>query len=236
MFRPDRHDPAPRPRPDRTLALVLMAVTTLTVFYYLARADVVAVAGPAREFAAMTAPAVGFARHNLGALVLLGVAPLAFARLVCGLPPAALGFGAGDVSRGVAWIVVGVPVAVALARLSAGDPAMRAVYPLDPALRPGLDAFARHVAGQLAYYVAWEALFRGVLLFGLQGRLGFAGANVVQTALSALAHFGRPLPETLIAIPAGLAFGGVARHTRSIWSVVIIHLAAGAAQDWFIVH
>jgi len=50
-----------------------------------------------------------------------------------------------------------------------------------------------------------------------------------------VAHFGRPLTETLAAIPAGLAFGGIARQTRSIWYVVVIHLVVGAAQDWFIV-
>ena len=127
------------------------------------------------------------------------------------------------------------PLAVTIAWLSASKPEMVAVYPLDAGLRPELADFLRHVGGQLVYYVAWELCFRGILLFGLEKRLGFAGANVVQTALSTVAHFGRPLPEVLAAIPAGLAFGGIARSTRSIWYVVIIHLVVGAAQDWFII-
>jgi len=85
---------------------------------------------------------------------------------------------------------------------------MVAVYPLDPALQPEIGNFLRHVAGQLVYYVAWE-LCLGGLLFGLERRLGFVGANVVRTALSAVAHFGRPLPEELAAIPAGLTFGAL---------------------------
>jgi membrane protease YdiL (CAAX protease family) len=57
----------------------------------------------------------------------------------------------------------------------------------------------------------------------------------VQTALSVVAHFSRPFPETVAAIPAGLAFGGIARQTRSLWYVAIIHWGVGTAQDWFIV-
>jgi len=118
---------------------------------------------------------------------------------------------------------------------SAGKPLTQAVYPLNPALRPEATSFLAHLTGQLAYYVGWELLFRGVLLFGLERRFGFAAANMIQTALSVIAHFGRPVTETLAALPAGLAFGGIAHRTRSIWYVVIIHLVVGAAQDWFIV-
>ena len=107
-----------------------------------------------------------------------------------------------DGRQGLVWLAVGVPVALLAGWLSSADPVMRAVYPLDPTLQPRLASFIQHIAGQLVYYVAWELLFRGVLLFGLEKRLGFAGANIVQTALSTVAHFGRPLPETLAAIPS----------------------------------
>jgi membrane protease YdiL (CAAX protease family) len=220
---------------DRSLGLILIAVVVMTVFYYRSRVDVIAVGDPAEGFRAMTGPALGFLRHNLAALAMVGLLPLAAARLICGLRPADVGLTPGRVGAGLRWLAIGAPLAVTAAWLSADEPVMRAVYPLNRALQPHLPGFAAHVAGQLAYYVAWELLFRGILLFGLERRLGFAGANVVQTALSTLAHFGRPLPETLAAIPAGLAFGGIARHTRSIWYVVIIHLVVGAAQDWFIV-
>ena len=87
----------------------------------------------------------------------------------------------------------------------------------------------------MLYYCGWEILFRGVLLAGLTRRFGFATANIIQTALSVIAHFGRPFTETAAAIPGGLAFGGVARHTGSVWYVIIIHWAVGMAQDWFII-
>lgn len=220
---------------DYSLGLILVAVVVLTVFYYHARVDTIAVASTWHGLHAMTGPVVSFGRHSLASLVLVGLVPLLGARVMCGLRPRAVGLGPGVPRRGLAWLAVGIPVAVLLAWLSADHPDARAVYPLNEALRPDAAGFLRHMAGQLAYYTAWELLFRGVLLFGLTPRFGFAGANMIQTALSVVAHFGRPFPETLAALPAGLAFGGVARHTRSIWYVVIIHLVAGAAQDWFII-
>lgn len=228
------HDPLNRDG-DRSLGLILVAVVTVTVFYYRTRVDTIGVVGSLGDFEVMTGPAISFLRHNLAALVLIGLLPLAAAKLLCGVKLGSVGLGLGRWRRGLVWLAVGVPAAVLVARLSSTDPVMRAVYPLDPTLQPGLVRFTYHLAGQFVYYVAWELLFRGVLLFGLERRLGFAGANIVQTALSAVAHFGRPLPETLAAIPAGLAFGGIARQTRSIWYVVVIHLVVGAALDWFIV-
>ena len=220
---------------DRALYLILVAVVSMTVFYYRTRVDTIAVINADEGLQAMTGPAIGFLGHNLAALALVGALPLLTARLLCGFNFRTIGLSWGRWRQGLVWLAVGLPLAVLAAHLSSSEPVMRAVYPLNPTLLPQPAPFAKHMAGQLAYYVAWELLFRGVLLFGLERRLGFAGANVVQTALSTVAHFGRPLPETLAAIPAGLAFGGIAKHTRSIWYVVIIHLTVGAALDWFIV-
>lgn len=73
-----------------------------------------------------------------------------------------------------------------------------------------------------------------MLLFGLKGRIGAGPANALQTALSVVAHFGRPLTETFAAVPAGLLFGWVGLRVRSIWYIAIIHWLVGVSLDWFI--
>ena len=133
-------------------------------------------------------------------------------------------------------MAVGLPLAILAGYLSASQAEMRAVYPLNPGLVSGQVSFANHALTQLLYFAAWEVLFRGILLQGLTPRLGFATANAIQMALSVVAHFGRPCTETISAIPAGLAFGGIVRHTGSIWYVVVIHWVVGTAQDAFILY
>jgi len=77
-------------------------------------------------------------------------------------------------------------------------------------------------------------LFRGVLLFGLRPRLGAGAANLVQTALSVTAHFGRAVNETFAAAPAGIVFGAIDLNVGSIWYVALLHWLVGVSMDWFI--
>ena len=226
--------------PDRPTApvqwVVLSAVVGLLAFYYLARADTIGVSSPARAWTAMTGDVLPVWGHFLSAAVLLGVLPLAITFVATGRSPPGLGLGLGRWGEGLVWVAIGVPIAVLAGRLAAADPAMRAVYPLYPQGLERPAAFPGYAVLQMLYYAGWEILFRGVLLFGLKDALGARSANLVQTALSVTAHFGRALPETLSALPAGLVFGGVALRTRSVWYVAVIHWTVGVSMDWFILH
>ena len=222
-------------RDSRPAWVILVAMMALTQFYYWTRADTIGVTAVGRGWVEMTGQSMTMLQHNLAAGLILGLIPLLCAKKLCGLGLRDLGLGLGRPGRGLAWLAVGIPVALLAAKFSSVQPEMRAVYPLDPGLTTSPEPFMRHAGLQFVYYSSWEILFRGILLYGLKDRFGFASANIIQTALSVVAHFGRPFTETASAIPAGLAFGGVARHTGSVWYVVIIHWAVGVAQDWFIV-
>jgi membrane protease YdiL (CAAX protease family) len=213
--------------------LVLVAVIALIIFQYLTRADTLGVYAPARGWTPLTPTPLPARLHFAAAALVLGVIPVLVAQRATGLSLAGLGLGAGRVRRGLLILLVGIPAAIVAGHIGAGSRAMRAVYPLDPALgRDGLPAWA---PTQFLYFGAWEVIFRGVLLFGLRPRLGEGMANVVQTALSVTAHFGRALNETVAAFPAGLLFGWVDLRLRSIWYVAIIHWLIGASVDFYIV-
>jgi membrane protease YdiL (CAAX protease family) len=212
--------------------LGLTAAAALFIFYYFARPDTIAVSGPLGGWTAMTGGTLSVHAHFLAAAVVLGVLPAAAARRVTRLSLADLGLGLGDWRRGLALLAAGIPLAVAAGAIGAGSPEMRAVYPLDASA--ARSAFPAYAVMQFLYFGAWEALFRGVLLFGLTPRLGAGPANMVQTALSVTAHFGRAATETLAALPAGLVFGFVCLRLRSIWYIAIIHWAVGVSLDWFI--
>lgn len=90
-------------------------------------------------------------------------------------------------------------------------------------------------------FLAWQALYalqffsleffyRGVLIHGLKARFGFY-AILLSVIPYCMIHFGKPLPETLGAVLAGLALGALALFTRSIWLGVAIHVSVAVAMD-----
>ena len=211
--------------------LILIATVVLVAFYYLVRADAIAVVRDGIWHPMTSEPRSALVHFGWSAL-LLGGLPVLAAQLGCGIRLADLGLGFGKWRAGLAILVGGLPAAILAGKIGAGSLAVRAVYPLDPAL--DTSGFLEHAAAQLAYFGSWEVLFRGVLLFGLAPKLGSGAANILQTALSVLAHFGRPLEETLAAIPAGLVFGAVGLRLRSIWWIAILHWVEGVALNYFI--
>ena len=72
------------------------------------------------------------------------------------------------------------------------------------------------------YYFAWEFLFRGYMLFGLEKSIG-KSAIFVQVIPFVLRHLGKPLLETLVCIPGGALLGYVAYRTRSFLPCFVIH-------------
>jgi membrane protease YdiL (CAAX protease family) len=75
-----------------------------------------------------------------------------------------------------------------------------------------------------------EFFFRGFVLHGLRRELG-ANALFVMLVPYCMIHYGKPLPETLGAIGAGLILGTLAMRTRSIWGGVVIHVGVAVAMD-----
>ncbi len=218
----------------RPEALLGVAAGALVAFYYVARVDRVGVFSPTRGWFVLTGMPLAPPLHFVAAAVLLGVVPVLAARWLTGLSAAELGLGLGRWRPGLAWLAVGLPLALAAGRIAALSPAMRAVYPLDPTLTADPQVFGRYAALQFLYFGSWEVLFRGVLLFGLRRTVSEASANLAQAALSVTAHFGRAVNETLAAGPAGLVFGAVDLRVGSIWYVALLHWAVGVSMDWFI--
>jgi membrane protease YdiL (CAAX protease family) len=72
------------------------------------------------------------------------------------------------------------------------------------------------------YMFAWEFLFRGYMLFGLEKSIG-RNAIFVQTIPFVLLHLGKPFLETLFCIPGGFVLGYVAYRTRSFLPCFVIH-------------
>ncbi|MBC7974281.1 MAG: CPBP family intramembrane metalloprotease [Myxococcales bacterium] len=79
-------------------------------------------------------------------------------------------------------------------------------------------------------FFSLEFFFRGFLLQGLRRALG-ANAIFVMLLPYCMIHFGKPMPETIGALGAGLILGTLAMRTRSIWGGVLIHVGVAVTMD-----
>lgn len=172
-----------------------------------------------------------YAYYHVNALLLLGVVPLATLRLGFGVPLSDLGLALGDWRWGLRFLGLGVVVATPLVWAGSFDPAFQAEYPLTKLAGRDLGTWVLWELTYLAYYVGWEAYFRGALLFGLRDRLGVTGALCVETAISTLVHIGKPVGELVGAAPAGFLFGAAALRARSFVWVLLLHWYLGALMD-----
>ena len=169
------------------------------------------------------------------AFALLLIPAVLLARRGLGLSWRDMGFGLGDWRIGLR---IAVPLSLAilvLVPLSAGlvgaDSPLCRFYPLAPFAAESTPMYLAWEAFYLVYYVAWEGLFRGVIQLGLSRYLGVIQALLLQTALTTLLHAPNPEIETFAALAAGPVLGLLALRTGSIWYVLMIHFAAGAATD-----
>ena len=89
------------------------------------------------------------------------------------------------------------------------------------------------IAWEVGYglqFFALEFFFRGFILRGLAAEMG-ASAVLAMAIPYCMIHFGKPLPECIGSIIAGIVLGTLAMDTRSIWGGVTIHVAVAWLMD-----
>ena len=150
-------------------------------------------------------------------------------------PLSAYGVRLGDLSFGwKAFAVVapvdGAPEPRRHRGCRSSSPSTRSTGPRRRAAR-----LAGHALAYLAFYAGWEFGFRGFVQFGLREEMGDWNAILVQTALSAALHVGKPFGETLGAVLGGLAWGVIAFRSRSLLVPLLTHWVLGLSLDLFIV-
>jgi uncharacterized protein len=86
---------------------------------------------------------------------------------------------------------------------------------------------------QLLYFLQFctlEFFFRGFMVHGLKQRFGFYSVFVM-TIPYCMIHFGKPMPETIAAIIAGVVLGILSLKSRSVWLGIAIHYTVAISMD-----
>ncbi len=84
----------------------------------------------------------------------------------------------------------------------------------------------------LFYWVGWEYLWRGFMLFGISHTFGMQAIFIQMVPFAAL-HVDKPLPEALLSVVGGIALGALVWRCRSFWIAVPIHAAQMLILDFW---
>jgi uncharacterized protein len=145
--------------------------------------------------------------------------------------PSDFGLGAGDVRFGLTAAALSVAVMLPVLWIVSAEPAFRDLHPYARVTRINGGMFAVYEATFLLYFIGWEYLWRGYMLFGLRRHIGDGAAVLAQMLPFTLLHFGKPAMETFGAVAAGIALGAVALRARSFWYGVLTHWAVMFLMD-----
>lgn len=178
--------------------------------------------------------------HNSMSFVLFFGFGVLYTKLVMREKLSNFGLRPGNFKLGFKLCLIALPICALCGLSCVLDKGMSSTYPLvDLKTYSAWWQIALYFLSYLLYYIGWEYLFRGLLGFASKEKCGVLCAILVTTLISALIHtsiagFGKPMIETLSAIPAGLIFGYITLKTDSINYSLTIHFMVGIFTDIFI--
>jgi len=85
----------------------------------------------------------------------------------------------------------------------------------------------------IAYLLAYEFFFRGVLLYSSLSLLGVWPAIAINIALYGFAHMYKGAGEAFGAMPLGVVFCLLTLITGNIWGVMLLHGVMALTNEWF---
>lgn len=178
--------------------------------------------------------------HNCMSFLLFFCLGLLFTKFIMREKLTNVGLGLGNKKFGGIIILIATFVVPIITLSVLLDADMVNTYPLvDLSANNLWWQWVLYFASYILYYIGWEYLFRGILLFGLKDRCGILITILITTLISALIHtsiagFGKPMIETLSAIFAGIIFAFITYRSNSIYYSLYLHALVGICTDIYI--
>lgn len=104
------------------------------------------------------------------------------------------------------------------------------------AARWGIREVAISICGWALYLLAYEFIFRGLLLFATAKAWGVWPAVLINIFLYAIFHIPNGKKETLAAIPFGLVLCIVTLLSGSFWLAFVLHLILSISTEMFAIY
>jgi membrane protease YdiL (CAAX protease family) len=114
--------------------------------------------------------------------------------------------------------------------IASGMESFQAKYPLNKTAANSLGLFLTYELSYIFVFVSGEAFWRGYIVNGLAPKFGLYALPVMAIPY-AMVHFGKPFPESLGAILAGIVLGYIALKHRSFWFGIALHATIAVSMD-----
>lgn len=183
-------------------------------------------------------PLYGFFYFSMNAVIARTLIPIVFMKTVLKRRPVEFGY---RVRGGFElwWVYLGLflivlPAVLLIVEHQTWGPQFLAKYPMCRAMiRPEGIAWEHFLLYQLAYgliFLSGESFWRGYIICGLDRDLGYTALGFMVIPYT-MAHYGKPLPETMGAILTGFVLGYLALRHRSWVLGFLTHWAVALAMD-----
>lgn len=137
----------------------------------------------------------------------------------------------GDYKTGLKYSSIFLFVMIVLIWFVSASPDFAEKYPHYTDAKSNWNILLVYEFGMLIYMFAWEFIWRGFTLFGLEKKFGYYSV-LIQMIPFVILHNGKPFLETFGAIFGGIALGIVALRTRSFYYCVVTHIGVMFSIDF----
>ena len=160
------------------------------------------------------------------------VIPVLLLRYVFSQSPAEMGLGLGDWKFAGTVALFYIPVVLAGTWVLSDNIAFQDNYPHLDAASQNWNTFLIYEFLFIFYWIGWEYLWRGFVLFGTRRVFGVY-AILIQALPFAVLHYAKPFPEAILSLAGGIALGALVWRSNSFWIAVPIHWVQMFSLDLF---
>lgn len=169
-------------------------------------------------------------------VIFLGVIPLLLCLLFLPFSLHDYGLGFQNTLTSLMWIVGLASIIFPLNIRAARRPQNLAMYPMIRVQQWHSGLVLTNALATISYLLAYEFLFRGILLNVCTVYLGVWPAIAVNVALYSAVHLPKGPAETIGAIPFGLLICYITLTTGTIWVAVVVHVILSLSNDYLAVY
>jgi membrane protease YdiL (CAAX protease family) len=171
--------------------------------------------------------------QKLSGFVLLGLVPAVIMLAWGGYAPSDLGLGFANATTSLYWIVPMSAIIIAMNFFASRQPEGLSNYPQMRVQEWTTSLIAINSLSWAAYLIAYEFLFRGILLKVCYDSFGFWPAVAINLSLYATTHIPKGARETFGTLIYGLVLCYVTIETGSIAVAFVTHLVMALSNDYF---